>query len=206
MTVEYPLKIQHGSAVEFALWGVNGDNTEPRAIRVDDSTGALIGITYEHHEVHGGSHYHIDDIQDISIGDYYDIQITTPNTTKWSHFLFKLSCENETEWWLWENVAINTAGTTITPLNNNRNSTNTSNLTVAGILNTSLALANADTAVAGATEIHHGIVGSGRDGGDFNRGSEIILKQNEDYTLRVVATVAGFVNFNLEWYEHTGKY
>ena len=172
-------------------------------IKFDDMTSALNTISYEHHEIHGGSHYHLDEVQDLSINEVYDIQITTPDTSKHAHLVFQLSSEAETEWWLYENVTINTAGTSENIQNNNRNSSNTSGLVVKGILNSSLANANSDTAVAGATLLHHGIIGAGRNAGDFTRGSEIILKQNEDYTIRFEAKAAGYTDYNFEWYEHT---
>jgi len=176
------------------------------AAGIDKASRATGVIEYEHHEIHAGSHYEVVDAVDLAINNVRDIQITTPNTTKWAHFVFSLHCENETEWYLYENVTINTAGTSVTPKNNNRNSTNTSGLTVATIDNTSVANANADTAVAGATEIEHGIVAAKRQStGAAERTREIILKQNEDYTLRIIATAAGFTSYDLEWYEHTNK-
>ncbi len=73
------------------------------------------------------------------------------------------------------------------------------------VLNTSIANANADTAVAGATEIAHGIIGAGKNGGIISRDSEIIFKQNTVYCLRAIATAAGYTNFLMQWYEHINK-
>ena len=171
----------------------------------DASTNALIAITYEHHEIHAGSHYLIEDVVDLAINAVYDMQFTTPNTGKWSHFTFELNCENETEWYIYEGATIALAGTTITPVNNNRNSANTSANTIAGITNTSVANANLDTAVAAATELAHGIVGSGQNGGLISRDREIILKQNTVYCMRAIANAAGYINFMVNWYEHTDK-
>lgn len=172
---------------------------------VDSSTNTLQIIEYEHHEIHGGSHYFIDDFVDLSINNVSDIQITTPNTTKWLHFTFKIDSESETLWELYENVTINTAGTTLNPMNNNRNSSNTSGATFAQITNGSTALANADTAVAGATLLRRGEIGAGKDSGNESRAREIILKQNTSYTLRLTAVTAGYVDYSFNWYEHTDK-
>jgi hypothetical protein len=108
-------------------------------------------------------------------------------------------------WEIYENVTISTAGTPENVRNNDRNSANTSSLIIKGISNTSTANANADTAIAGATLIETGIIGSGKSGGSNIREREIILKQNEDYTIRFTATVAGYVNYCFNWYEHINK-
>jgi hypothetical protein len=171
----------------------------------DESTRAVNTVDYSHHEIHEGSTYEYKEVVDLAINNVRDIQITTPNTTKWGHFTFRFTTESETEWHLYENVTINTPGTSYTPINSNRNSANTSDLTVAYIDNTSAANANADTAVAGATQILHGISGAGRDSGLYSHEHEIILKQNEDYTVRFDASAAGFVDYHLDWYEHTAS-
>ena len=72
-------------------------------------------------------------------------------------------------------------------------------------LQTNLAAANTDTDVTAATLIQSGISGAGKDGGEAARTSEVVMKQNTLYCLRATATAAGFVNFNMQWYEHTDK-
>lgn len=175
----------------------------PATENSDSYTTAFRVMEYEHHEIHAGDSYSYMEAVDQTINHVYDIQITTPNTTKWAHFTFNFSVENETDWYFYENVTINLAGTTVTLLNADRNSTNTAGLTIKVITNTTTANANADTAVAGATTVAHGITGDKKAGGDVNGRHEIILKQNEDYSIRFIATVAGWVSFHLDWYEHT---
>lgn len=173
---------------------------------IDRSTNTLQFITYEHHEIHAGSHFFIEDVGELAINNVYDIQFTTPDSTIWSHLTFKLDCESETEWFIYEGATINTAGTSVTPINNNRNSTKTSVNTVAMINNGSLTDANADTDVSGATLLGKGIVSSGKSNlGNDTRDNEIILKQNTTYCLRAVATAAGYIDFLLSWYEHQNR-
>jgi hypothetical protein len=169
----------------------------------DRSTNALNTIDYAHHEVHAGSHYLIEDVVDLATNNVYDMQFTTPDTAKWTHFTFELNCESETEWMIYEGATILLAGTAITPINNNRNSDKTSGNTIAGISNTTLVNANLDTAVAGATMLAHGIVGAKQNGGIISRENEIVLKQNTVYCMRAIANTAGYVNFICNWYEHT---
>ncbi|GAG91798.1 unnamed protein product, partial [marine sediment metagenome] len=79
-------------------------------------------------------------------------------------------------------------------------------LELAGITNTNVANANADTAVAGATVIAEGIAGLGKKvGGQTGAGHEWMLARNEDYCLRFRATVAGFISYHLDWYENDPK-
>ena len=100
---------------------------------------------------------------------------------------------------------LNPLANTITPYNSNRNSANTSGTTMKYELQANLAGANADTDVTGATLLETGISGAGRDAGNELRSNELILDQNGLYCLRAVATAAGYINFRMEWYEHTSK-
>ena len=172
---------------------------------VNSETNAVKVVDYQHHEIHSGSHYFHVDVKDLSINEVYDIRITVPDTTKWAHFTFRLESESETLWYLYEDVAISTVGTTEVLYNNDRNSANTSGLAVDEILNTSLSNANADTDLTGASTLLTGIIGAGRVGGADERNKEIILQQNTIYCIRTVASAAGYVDYTLEWYEHTNK-
>jgi len=172
-------------------------------VRIDKATSSLQTIDYAHHEVHGGSTFMYAQAPDLAINNVRDIQITTPNTTKWAHLTVEVATESETDVYFYENVTINTAGTADTIRNMNRNSATTTTLTIKRIDNTSLANANADTAVAGANTLWRQIIGAGKNSGSFNHDTEMVLKQNEDYCLRFIANAAGYVNYFLRWYEHT---
>jgi len=186
--------------------GATGDETY-QAPRIDVSTHTLQVIPYEHHEIHSGSHYFVSGVQDLSINQVLDFTWTMPNTTKWIHWVFKLDTESETAWYIYENAVItNALANAITPLNSNRNSTNTSDTTMKYEVQTNLTAANADTNVTGATLLKSGISGSGKQvGGGDSRENEIVLKQGTTYCLRTVATVAGYIDFDMQWYEHTDK-
>ena len=181
-------------------------NTEFAYLRVDPSTHTLQTIEYEHHEIHGGSHYFIIDASELAINEVFDLTFQTPNTTKWTHWIFTLDVTGETEWFIYEGAtATNPLAGAVTPRNNNRNSANTSGNTLRAELQASLAAANADTAVGGATEIAHGVLGANKQGGNVDRGAEIVLKQNTLYCMRAIANAATIVAFKMEWYEHTDK-
>lgn len=169
----------------------------------DLASGAAIEIPASHYQIHNGEHYELKDVVDQSNGAVLDIQITTPDTPKWAHLTISFDSENECEWFLYRNVNIILAGTAANVQNSHHNSVKTTGLVVKQIENSSIGDANADTAVAAATEVHHGITGTGQQGGEHDHISEIILKQNEDYTLRFIASSAGYINFHLGWYENT---
>lgn len=171
---------------------------------IDSSTHSLQTITYEHHELHSGSHYFHNDVHDLAINNVLDYTFTTPDTTEQAHILLTFSTESETQYHLYEGATIITPGTA-NGHNSNRNSTNTPTMTVREISNSSLTNANADTDVSGATTLWSGIVGAGKDGGSNNRSNEIILKRNTTYCLRLVASSAGYINVDFQWYGHTPK-
>lgn len=202
MTVEPKIIAGRITSPDVSRFGKMDDRY--RTIRLNPETHALVGITYEHHEIHTGSHYFQDDTVDLANGEYYDMRITTPNTTSWAHMVFSFETETEYNIYFYEGSTINTAGTAYTIFNNDRNSTKTSGLAFDGILNTSEALANADTTPG--TPLFHVHTGSKSiRSGTLNRDDEIILKQNTIYTTRFHCVSAGYVNWKFTWYEHTNK-
>lgn len=187
-----------------ARWGSGASEIDD--VRIDASTNALETIKYEHHEIHSGSHYFVIGYQDLANNNVLDFTWLMPNTTKWIHWTWSISTESETLWQVYETaVATNPLANPITPLNNNRNSANTSGTTMRFELQANLAAANADTNVATATLLESGISGAGKDGGEADRSRELEMKQNTLYCLRATATAAGFINFSMQWYEHTDK-
>ena len=188
----------------FAFFG--GGTEDVAEVRIDASTHSLQIVDYPHHEIHSGSGYDYTEVVDQAQNAVRDIQITTPAGAKWAHLTINFFCEAETEFWLWENVVINTPGTEVTPRNHNRNSGDSSMLTVKYIDNSSLANANSDTDASGATQLEHQFVGAGKKiGGNTSSREEWILKPGEDYTIRWDATDAGYVTYHIDWYEHTDK-
>ena len=173
---------------------------------IDKATDTVQTIDYEHHEIHAGSHYMVVDVADLAINNVFDMHFVTPDTTKWTHWVFKLDTESETEWYVYEGAVITAAlSGAVTPYNNDRNSANTSGNTLTSELFATIAAANVKTDISGATLLAHGIIGDGKNGGIDVRGRELILKQNTVYLLRAVANTAGYIDFDMEWYEHTNK-
>lgn len=170
----------------------------------DAASDVLETIDHQVSEIHDGDSYEYSEVKDQTVNHVYDIQITTPNTTKWAHFTFEFDVEAETDWYFYENPNIILAGTAVTPLNHDRNSTSSAGLIVKVITNVTIGNANADTAVVAAITLRHGIAGAGKKIGGFGGTKHgWILKQNEDYCIRFIASAGGFVSFHLDWHEHT---
>lgn len=193
--------VEDQAQLKFGLYDEAGIPAE-----VDNSTHSLQIIDYEHHEIHSGSHYFVVGVQDLSINNVLDFTLQTPDTTKWTHLNWKMTTESETAWYVYETAVVTTAlANAITPYNNNRNSANTSVNVLKYEVQSNLTAANADTDVSAATLLESGISGAGKDVGNSTRSNELILKQNTIYCLRAIATTAGYISFDMHWYEHTDK-
>jgi hypothetical protein len=177
-------------------------------VRMDASTHSLQTVTYEHHEIHSGSHYFVIGYQDLANGNVLDFTWLMPDTARWIHWVWTIDTEAEVLWSVYENaIATNPLANIVTPYNSNRNSLNTSGTTMRYELQGTLAAANADTNVtAPAILLETGISGAGkRVGGNALRDNELVLKQDTLYCLRAIANAAGYINFNMQWYEHTNR-
>ena len=158
------------------------DSGTGNEIGIDDSTGSIQTIEYEHHEIHSGSHYFVSGYEDMSINNVLQFTWRMPDTTKWIHWTWKIYTESETLWQVYEGGSItNPLANAVTPLNNNRNSSNTSGTTMKYELHANLAAANTD--VTPTTLIEAGISGAGKESGFSTRSSELVLNQNGLYTL-----------------------
>lgn len=181
-------------------------NTAIRPLRADASTHSIQTIDYEHHEIHSGSHFFVSGYQDLANGNVLDFTWQMPNTTSWIHWIWEIETEVEYNWYVYETAtATNPLANVITAYNNNRNVLTTSGTTMRFEVQADLATANADTSVAAATLLESGIVGAGKSAGMASRSRELVMKQNTLYCLRAIANAAGYINFNMQWYEHTDK-
>ncbi len=101
-------------------WGSGASETDE--VRIDASTNSLQTVDYEHHEVHSGSHYYIEGHATLSNGNALYAKIITPNTAKWSHFVWNISSNGILESTLFEcPTGGMTGGTMATIHANNRN-------------------------------------------------------------------------------------
>jgi len=187
------------------IYGYRSSDGTFQPLRLDKVTNSIQTIDYAHHEIHAGSHFFVTGVQDLSTNQVLDFTWVMPDTTTWTHWLWSIDTEAETAWYVYEGAVItNALANTVTPLNSNRNSETTSGTTMKYEVQANLTAANADTDVTSATLLKSGISGSGKGkGGEASREYELILKQNTIYCMRAVATAAGYIDFDMEFYEHT---
>lgn len=165
---------------------------------IDDVDQAKIGIDVTHHHIHDGDHYTfvvIDTDVDIAAPKY--IRITPPNTTTRIHFTGQVYVTASSLIELFENPTINAAGSVVTIYNNDRNS-----------VNSATATAFEDTTTTNdGTRIDAGRAGGSarpnfRIGGETARRNEWILKQNEDYLIKITPDADNTeVVISITWYE-----
>ena len=187
-------------AVLFGKRDANSERVYP--ITIDGSTGALSTIDYAHHEIHGGSSYGVSDTVACNTSTC-KWMITTPDSMKYMHLIFELSCTGEATFLVTEG-ADRTAGTIL--LNVNRRRVGTSNVSEAVVSRTPTA-GTIDGAITlfsirdGITNIaaKNIIPGSGR---EIN---EWILKPNTKYIISITTYADTFVTCRLDWYEHTDR-
>ena len=162
----------------------------------DDATGLMNIIPQEHHEIHEGNHYYIEGYLTMASSDTLYVKLVTPDNAKWSHFLWDIQSSNILETTLNEGVSGGmTGGSGVTPINNNRNSANTSNIVITSGVTVASDL---------GTKISGCKWGTRQAGGSQSREDELILKQNTTYLRKFVSGAnANLVCFKASWYEHT---
>lgn len=184
-----------------AIKSKTGENTY-QSPRIDPTTHALELIDYAHHEIHGGSHYYIEGYATLADTAVLRVKLVTPNTAKWPHFQWAIASSGICETTFHEGASGGmTGGSGVTPINNNRNSGNTSGVTItSGVAAASSAGTLISNSKWGAAGFKSQI------GGGSSRDDEIILKQNTTYLRTFTSgTADNIVQFKASWYEHTDK-
>lgn len=177
---------------------LSGISYESGKSGIDAVTETLQIIKYEHHEIHEGNHYYLEGCTTLDSGNELRVKLVTPDTTKWSHFVWQIQSSNILTTEFYEGASGGmTGGSAVTPINNNRNSVNTSGLTITS---------GVTTATSDGTLISEACWGSRQAGGSISRSDELILKQNETYLRKFISGAnSNLVSFKASWYEHTNK-
>ena len=178
-------------------------------IEIDASTHAQTTITYEHHEIHAGSHYFIDGaLPLVGSGVTKTFGFTDAGLDKESHLVFAIGSTGKVTFEVYECPSGSTAfngGTAITSFNSNRRSDKTSILTIVGMPN---------HVVSGvSTRIFYKVFGtsglnplkSGGPGGG-SRAFELILGRAKKYLVIFLSGAAdNDIDYTASWYDHTPK-
>jgi hypothetical protein len=163
----------------------------------DTFSQAVPIISAEHRYLHMGEVFRYYDAATLASGSSQDYLFTTPDTTLSIHLLLHIDGSAITSFSLFEDS--DKTGTTLqTIVNANRNSTNTSTMTI-------------HKGVSGGTTdgTHLVYYASGSAGGNskspaiFDYVSEWVLKRNSKYIIRITSGTNGnLCNLVTEWYEH----
>jgi len=177
----------------IALW----DGNEWQRMRLDPESLAATVIQSVHHHIHQGEHFSVIGYDSLDATETTEFIIETPSD-KDIHMAFAYSSNKAFTFEMWEDVTY-TGGTATSPINSNRQSSNTSSLLVKKNPTT------VDT--ASATKLIEISIGAG--GGPFNpteiissRENEIILKQNAIYYYKLTSNEnSSVVTYYGTWYE-----
>ena len=176
---------------------IMGTNRKKAAV---DSLEYLVDIDVEHHEVHSSNFYTMSDrFSGVQIATPKQWLVRTPNTDMRFHCKMNLQSTSASFAQCYENPFVSNSGTLLTAFNNDRNSLDTTTMqffkdpVISGVMSGVL-LQSFDLAAGLDKKI----------GGQARRNTELILKQNEDYLVRVVAgTNKTSISFVVEGYEVT---
>ena len=98
------------------------ENVKAISSAVDSTTGAISVLDYEHHEVHGGSHFYIEGYAELGVGGTLFIKLVTGNIAAWPHFLWEIGSNGILTTTLDEDATGGMAGGSVVTIHaNNRN-------------------------------------------------------------------------------------
>ena len=179
---------------------IGGTDYDRNLSGIDSSTNAIITIDSVHHEIHEGDHFYIQGYVELDDEDDFYLKLVTPPGLKLAHFIFAINSTGITETFLDEDADGGMAGgSAITPLNSDRNSSNTSVITLTGDV-----AAN----VSYTTRLEHDKWGADgfkeSIGGGTAREDELILKADTIYCRGIIShSNNNLIQFKASWYEHT---
>ena len=184
------------------FYNKSDDTWYQQAPEVDAVTHAALIVDYAHHEVHSGSFYRSGMNYTLANAEVATFGLVTPNTTKWLHTTWELTSTADGTFAVLEDVTSFSGGASVTPLNHNRNSANTSGATCTR----GMTGANLITPTGGTTILTVDLDTGRGEVVDRGAAEEFILKQNSKYLFRYTnGTSANTIILSLRWYEHTSK-
>jgi hypothetical protein len=165
----------------------------------DRITNALKTIEYEHHEIHDGRSFVIDDLRNINSGSENWL-IVVPDSDRLPHLIFEFVCTGEFLVNVQEGVNRNGV-TELTAINRSRGSANTAETKIyRGVTGVSTG-----TNILNRREGSTGTNGKTESGGGARANNEFILKRNTKYLVTVTTYADVYVNAIFDWYEHDAK-
>ena len=174
---------------------VDSDN---EIIVIDESTGAISTIEFEHYRIHSGDTFTVLEVTDLGNGAVRDILVVTPDTTRWAHLVWEIEHELETSIQFYRGTTYTDLGTPITSLNRNGNSATTATTLIY----------HTPTITLVGTLLGTIQQGDGKKAGGSDRlANEFILEQNQSYLIKITNLTVNnnLIFMKLNWYEHTNR-
>jgi hypothetical protein len=159
----------------------------------DSTSGALITIDDALRRIMEGAAFHVSDSNVIANTNSRTLLLTTPNTTARIYLSFGVGTNALVQYYLYENPTISNVGTDVTAYNRDRNSSAAPALTVK----------HTPTISNVGTELTGGYLISNNINSERIEDRLWVLKQNEEYLVRVTNNSGGNANITilLDWYE-----
>lgn len=174
------------------------NDTDWEAVHMD-KTHSLSTIEFEHHEIHEGNHYFIAGYDTLASAATIKFVVTTPASgTIEAHMTFGITGSSVFEMGVYEGLSGYLGGTALTAINNDRNSTNTSELTVvldpSGLTYSGTLI---DSFKVGSSDKKNPQIGEG------TRDRELILKFGTIYLFEITSGAAdNVISYKGNWYEN----
>ena len=109
----------NGLVSDSVLYGrIDADTVKP--LRIDGSTHSIQTIGYEHHEIHGNSHYFVEDFTTLGSAATLDFCLTPDASAKWVHLTFKYTSTLLMTLNMYEGADVDADGLLVVPHANNR--------------------------------------------------------------------------------------
>lgn len=159
----------------------------------DPLTNALVNVSQSHHEVHDASAY--SNFLYASIAGTSDLDLLIRvGASKTAHITFEVSAASAAFLFLIENPTVTVQGTAQPEYNRNRD---------IGTDNANAVCYKNSTTAGGVTILEKYIPAGNRSGSHSGDRNEWVLKQSEDYILRItnIGAAANPASMQLSWYE-----
>lgn len=169
------------------------DSERAREFLKDGLTDAMAGVSYEHHEIHEGSHF-VASFVGAPLAASTSSSVLILTGAKSLHLTGNINSDQAGRVMFYEGCTVSGNGTTLPSYNNNRLSANSS----------TSQFFTGPTVVTTGSEIFTEFSGGRRATGFIDRSREFVLKANEKYLFRYQSDVASnTASAVLEWYEKT---
>ena len=158
----------------------------------------VITETHDEKSIHSGVYYYISSFITLDLGDTFYVKLVTPDSAKRLHFQWEIVASGILETNFYEGASGGmTGGADVTPINSDRNSTNTSDVIItAGVTVATTKGTKIDSVKVGGEGFKTVV------GGSASRSDEILLKQNTTYFREYISgSDDNIITFRAKWIE-----